>query len=243
MKKAQIMAAALSMLLLTGCGATNTLADNHTVGAAAAIAPMAAVIENPVEETDEIETVDEKAQPSDDIQSKDQAETPAEKNKADADQSTAEKSEAKSDAEKPVVEKKTEAKAETKTETKTEVKAETKSETAKPEKAAETKVTEKKANPAPTTEKKTEPAAPAFEIDYWVSYAKNYAKSIGLTLDAGTSGTWDTPIHANSKTTDVLADYIRDDLNYYKDEEDCTAVWVWAEQVGNGQYELFISRG
>lgn len=222
------MAAALSMLLLTGCGATNTLADNHTAGAAAAIAPMAAVIENPVEETDEVEAVDEKTQPSDDIQSKEQAETPAEKNKADADNSTAEK---------------TEAKAETKTETKTEVKAETKTDAAKSEKTTETKVTEKKTNPAPATEKKTEPEAPAFEIDYWVSYAKNYAKSIGLTLDAGTSGTWDTPIHANSKTTDVLADYIRDDLNYYKDEEDCTAVWVWAEQIGNGQYELFISRG
>lgn len=237
------MAAALSMLLLTGCGAMNTLADNHTAGTAVAIAPMAAVIENPVEETNEVETVDEKAQPSDDIQSKEQAETPAEKNKADADKSTEEKTEVKADTEKPVVEKKTETKAETKTETKTEVKAEPKSDTAKSEKATETKVTEKKADPAPATEKKTEPEAPAFDIDYWVSYAKNYAKSIALTLDAGTSGTWDTPIHANSKTTDVLADYIRDDLNYYKDEEECTAVWVWAEQVGNGQYELFISRG
>lgn len=237
------MAAALSMLLLTGCGAVNTIAEKQSANTVAAVLPMAAVVENTVDEANEVETVDEKTQPSDDIQSKEQAETPAEKNKADADNSTAEKTDVKADAEKPVVEKKTEAKAETKTETKTEVKAETKTDAAKSEKTTETKVTEKKANPAPATEKKTEPEAPAFEIDYWVSYAKNYAKSIGLALDAGTSGTWDTPIHANSKTTDVLADYIRDDLNYYKDEEDCTAVWVWAEQIGNGQYELFISRG
>ena len=237
------MAAALSMLLLTGCGAVNTIAEKQSASTVAAVLPMAAVVENTVDEANEVEAVDEKAQPSDDIQSKEQAETPAEKNKADAGNSTDEKPDVKVDAEKPVVEKKTEAKAETKTETKTEVKAETKTDAAKSEKTTETKVTEKKANPAPTTEKKTEPAAPAFEIDYWVSYAKNYAKSIGLTLDAGTSGTWDTPIHANSKTTDVLADYIRDDINYYKDEEDCTAVWVWAEQIGNGQYELFISRG
>lgn len=228
MKKAQIMAAALSMLLLTGCGAVNTIAEKQSANTVAAVLPMAAVVENTVDEANEVEAVDEEIQPSNDIQSKEQAETPAEKNKEDTDKSTVEK---------------TEVKAETKTEAKTEVKTEPKSDTAKPEKVAETKVAEKKANPAPTTEKKTEPEAPAFEIDYWVSYAKNYAKSIGLTLDAGTSGTWDTPIHANSKTTDVLADYIRDDLNYYKDEEDCTAVWVWAEQIGNGQYELFISRG
>ena len=224
------MAAALSMLLLTGCGATNTLADNHTAGAAAAIVPMAAVIENPVEETDEIEVVEEKNQSSVDASAATQTETPSEKE----------------NVEKPV--------AENKTEVKPEAKADTPSDAAKPEKVAESKPEEKttptvktelkaEAEKKPVVEKKTEPEAPAFEIDYWVSYAKNYAKSIGLTLDAGTSGTWDTPIHANSKTTDVLADYIRDDLNYYKDKEDCTAVWVWAEQIGNGQYELFISRG
>lgn len=218
------------MLLLTGCGATNTLADNHTAGAAAAIAPMAAVIENPVDEADETVIVEEKDQPTADASTATQTETPSEKE----------------NVEKTV--------AENKAEVKLEPKADATTDAAKPEKAAESKPVEKatptaknepkaEAEKKPVVEKKVEPEAPAFEIDYWVSYAKNYAKSIGLALDAGTSGTWDTPIHANSKTTDVLADYIRDDLNYYKDEEDCTAVWVWAEQIGNGQYELFISRG
>lgn len=218
------------MLLLTGCGAANTLADNHTAGAAAAIAPMAAVIENPVDDADETVVVEEKTQSSVDASAATQTETPSDKE----------------NVEKPVAEKKAEVKPE--------AKADTMSDAAKPEKIAESKPVEKTTSTAktepkaeaekkPVVEKKTEPEVPAFDIDYWVSYAKNYAKSIGLALDAGTSGTWDTPIHANSKTTDVLADYIRDDLNYYKDEEDCTAVWVWAEQVGNGQYELFISRG
>lgn len=91
--------------------------------------------------------------------------------------------------------------------------------------------------PAPQPEEK------GFDIDYWLAYAKDCAVSIGLVLDQGTAGTWDTPIRCSSKTEDVLAAYIRDDLTYYKNEEGCTAVWIWAEQVGDGQYELFIGRG
>ena len=88
-----------------------------------------------------------------------------------------------------------------------------------------------------------QPEEKGFDIDYWLAYAKDCAVSIGLVLDQGTAGTWDTPIRCSSKTEDVLAAYIRDDLTYYKNEEGCTAVWIWAEQVGDGQYELFIGRG
>lgn len=91
--------------------------------------------------------------------------------------------------------------------------------------------------PAPQPEEK------GFDMDYWLGYAKDYAVSIGLVLDPAAAGTWDTPIRCSSSTEDVLADYIRGDLSYYKDEEGCTAVWIWAEPVGDGQYELFIGRG
>lgn len=91
--------------------------------------------------------------------------------------------------------------------------------------------------PAPHPEEKV------FDMDYWLGYAKDYAVSIGLVLDPAAASTWDTPIRCSSKTEDVLAAYIRDDLTYYKNEEGCTAVWIWAEQVGDGQYELFIGRG
>ena len=80
-------------------------------------------------------------------------------------------------------------------------------------------------------------------MDYWLGYAKDYAVGIGLRLDENATDSWDTPIRCSSKTEDVLATYIRDDLTYYKNEEGCTAVWIWAEQVGDGQYELFIGRG
>ncbi|MFR9087807.1 MAG: hypothetical protein ACLVJV_12305 [Oscillospiraceae bacterium] len=94
-----------------------------------------------------------------------------------------------------------------------------------------------------TDEATPQPEEKSFNMDYWLAYAKDYAVSIGLVLDQGTAGTWDTPIRCSSKTEDVLAAYIRDDLAYYKDQEGCTAVWIWTEQVGDGQYELFIGRG
>lgn len=91
--------------------------------------------------------------------------------------------------------------------------------------------------PAPQPEEKV------FDMDYWLGYAKDYAVGIGLRLDENAADSWDTPIRCSSKTEDVLAAYIRDDLTYYKNEEGCTAVWIWAEPVGDGQYELFIGRG
>lgn len=91
--------------------------------------------------------------------------------------------------------------------------------------------------PAPQPEEK------GFDMDYWLDYAKDYAVGIGLRLDENAADSWDTPIRCSSKTEDVLAAYIRDDLTYYKNEEGCTAVWIWAEQAGDGQYELFIGRG
>ena len=91
--------------------------------------------------------------------------------------------------------------------------------------------------PAPQPEEKV------FDMDYWLGYAKDYAVGIGLRLDENAADSWDTPIRCSSKTEDVLAAYIRDDLTYYKNEEGCTAVWIWAEQIGDGQYELFIGRG
>lgn len=91
--------------------------------------------------------------------------------------------------------------------------------------------------PAPQPEEKS------FNMDYWLGYAKDYAVGIGLRMDENATGSWDTPIQCSSKTEDVLAAYIRDDLTYYKNEEGCTAMWIWAEQVGDGQYELFIGRG
>lgn len=77
------------------------------------------------------------------------------------------------------------------------------------------------------------------DISYWVSYAQNYAQSIGLTLDETATECWDNPISANESSKNIGAD-IESRLNRYKNVEDFTSVWIWAEKVSDTQYELYI---
>ena len=92
--------------------------------------------------------------------------------------------------------------------------------------------------PAQSTEVE-ESAAPAFDIDYWINYAKDYAVSIGLILDPEAVECWDTPMIAGSHSKYLERD-IKDCLNSYKNIEGFTGVWIWAEPDGNGAYELYI---
>lgn len=206
MKKLQIIAGMLSVLLLVGCGGTGVSAK--TAGedppqTTSADVSRAAAAQNGNANPSEVVTQDEAERPG-----LIDAEPSVEK------KTTSSAGETKPKAEDPPVQV-------------------LPAETVPPE-APSTKPSE----PA------TDEAAPLpFDMDYWLAYAKDYAESIGLVLDQGTAGTWDTPIRCSSKTEDVLAAYIRDDLAYYKDQEGCTAVWIWAEQIGDGQYELFIGRG
>ena len=73
----------------------------------------------------------------------------------------------------------------------------------RPESAAPT---EKEQPTPPATEESTppeppkeEPTEPVFDIDYWISFAKSYAESIGLALDSGAVYCWDNPIAAGVK--------------------------------------------
>ena len=73
----------------------------------------------------------------------------------------------------------------------------------RPETAAPT---EKEQPTPPATEESTtpeppkeEPTEPVFDIDYWISFAKSYAESIGLVLDSGAVYCWDNPIAAGVK--------------------------------------------
>lgn len=86
--------------------------------------------------------------------------------------------------------------------------------------------------PTPTPE-------PQVDIAYWVSYAKNYASSLGLHLDSSAVDCWDNPITATSKSTCLERD-ISSRLNRYAADEDITDVWVWSESIGNGSYNIYI---
>ena len=101
-------------------------------------------------------------------------------------------------------------------------------------------------NAAPATEESTppeppkeEPTEPVFDIDYWISFAKSYAESIGLALDSGAVYCWDNPIAAGVKCKYTERD-IRGYLDRYAKDGDITDVWIWYEQTGSGSYEIYI---
>ncbi len=78
-----------------------------------------------------------------------------------------------------------------------------------------------------------------FDISYWISYAQDYAQSIGLTLDETGTECWDNPISANANNKNIGAD-IESRLNRYKNVDGFTSVWIWAEKIADTQYELYI---
>lgn len=78
-----------------------------------------------------------------------------------------------------------------------------------------------------------------FDINYWISYAQNYAQSIGLTLDETDTECWDNPISANANNKNI-GDDIESRLNRYKNIEGFTSVWIWAEKISDTQYEFYI---
>ena len=113
----------------------------------------------------------------------------------------------------------------------------------RPETAAPT---EKEQPTPPATEESTppeppkeEPTEPVFDIDYWISFAKSYAESIGLTLDSGAVYCWDNPVAAGVKCKYTERD-IRGYLDRYAKDGEITDVWIWYEQTGSGSYEIYI---
>ena len=93
----------------------------------------------------------------------------------------------------------------------------------------------------PTKETAPEPeiAPPEFDIHYWITFAKEYAVSISLTLDSAAVDCWDNPISANSLCIYLERD-IKSRLNRYAKDADITDVWIWAEPVGDDCYDIYI---
>lgn len=90
-----------------------------------------------------------------------------------------------------------------------------------------------------TTTKKHTTTQKSFDVNHYVSYAKNYAKGIGLNLDSSCTDCWDNPINANANCSNIERD-IKSRLNRYKNVEGFTDVWIWAESTGNGNYDIYI---
>ena len=93
--------------------------------------------------------------------------------------------------------------------------------------------------PQPTEPPQEEPTEPAFDIGYWIGFAKSYAESVGLTLNSEAVYCWDNPIAAGVKCKYTERD-IRGYLDRYAKDGDITDVWIWYEQTGTGSFEVYI---
>ena len=82
-------------------------------------------------------------------------------------------------------------------------------------------------------------AQPEFDTQYWISFAKEYAIIIGLSLDSAAIDCWDNPIGANSRCIYLERD-IKSRLNRYAKDADITDIWIWAEPVGDDCYDIYI---
>ena len=86
----------------------------------------------------------------------------------------------------------------------------------------------------------TEPPKSEFDINYWIDFARAYALQIGLEIDPTAVDCWDNPTIANADCIYLERD-LKSRLNRYASDEDITAVNVWAENLGNGNYLIYIA--
>ena len=93
--------------------------------------------------------------------------------------------------------------------------------------------------PQPTEPSQEEPTEPAFDIGYWIGFAKSYAESVGLTLNSEAVYCWDNPIDADAGCIYLERD-IQSRLNRYAADAEITDVWVWYEPVSAGSYLIYI---
>ena len=83
-----------------------------------------------------------------------------------------------------------------------------------------------------------EPIVPAFDVSQHVSFAQSYGTDIGLILDSTAVSCWDNPIAAHSGCVYIDRD-LRDLLDRYRI---CgyTHFWVWSEDLGNGNINIYL---
>ena len=129
-------------------------------------------------------------------------------------------------------------KAEQPKQTTTQAESEKQTEQPKEQRTAEQKPVEKPTE-KPAEPKPTEPPKQTFDVSPYVSYAKEYAVSIGLSLDSTATECWDNPISANPNRSGIKSD-IESRLNRYKNSEGFTAVWIWTEKLSDTEYNIYI---
>ena len=90
------------------------------------------------------------------------------------------------------------------------------------------------------SESVTEPPKAEFDVNYWISFARSYALQIGLEMDETAVDCWDNPTTANADCIYLERD-LTHRLDRYNRDDDITAVNIWAESLGNGNYLIYIA--
>ena len=99
--------------------------------------------------------------------------------------------------------------------------------------------------PSQTAPIPTEPETPteipveSFNIQHWISFAQNYAVSVGLCLDSSATECWDNPISADAHCIYLERD-LTARLNRYARDSEITDVWIWAVATGDNAYDIYI---
>lgn len=86
----------------------------------------------------------------------------------------------------------------------------------------------------------TEPPKAEFDVNYWISFARSYALQIGLEIAPTAVDCWDNPTTANADCIYLERD-LTHRLDRYNRDDDITAVNIWAESLGNGNYLIYIA--
>lgn len=79
-----------------------------------------------------------------------------------------------------------------------------------------------------------------FDVNYWIDFARSYALQIGLVIDETEVDCWDNPTTANADCIYLERD-LTHRLDRYNRDDDITAVNIWAESLGNGNYLIYIA--
>lgn len=87
--------------------------------------------------------------------------------------------------------------------------------------------------------KEPEPSEPEFNIQGWIDFARSYADDIGLTLNSEAVWCSDDPITASANSKYLQRD-LCGTLDKYKRSSDITDVWIWAEQLTESSWAIYI---
>lgn len=87
--------------------------------------------------------------------------------------------------------------------------------------------------------KEPEPSEPEFNIQDWIDFARSYADNIGLTLNSEAVWCSDDPIIASANSKYLQRD-LCGTLDKYKRNSDITDVWIWAEQLTESSWAIYI---